>query len=71
MVPGGLLKGAALVIGALGGRSLGIHPDRVKKLMISTNISGAKLASTSFKMHYGLEGGIRDWFADNGNRCLE
>ncbi len=71
MVPGGLLKSAAFVIGALGGKSLGIHPDRVKKLMISTNISGAKLAATSFVMPYGLEGGINDWFADNDNRCLE
>lgn len=38
----------------------GIHPDRVKKLMISNDISGVKLNS-KYNMDYGLEKGIADW----------
>jgi GlcNAc-P-P-Und epimerase len=70
VVPGGLLKFAASIIGAIGGRALGIHPDRVKKLMISTNISGEKLGSSGFTFKYGLKGGIEDWFCDNQKKSL-
>jgi nucleoside-diphosphate-sugar epimerase len=38
----------------------GIHPDRVKKLMISNDINGEKLNS-KYIMNYGLEKGIADW----------
>lgn len=40
LINGKLLMGTAKVIGPLGGKKVGIHPDRVKKLMISTNICG-------------------------------
>ncbi|MEP1488968.1 MAG: SDR family oxidoreductase [Algibacter sp.] len=38
----------------------GIHPDRVRKLMISNNINGEKL-SDKYNLEYGLEKGISDW----------
>ncbi len=70
-IPGGMLKLAAGIIGALGGKSFGIHPDRVKKLMISTNISGKKLKETSYKFQYTFDEALKDWYKDNDNLYLE
>ncbi|GAF02038.1 NAD-dependent epimerase/dehydratase family protein [Saccharicrinis fermentans] len=71
MVNGNFLKLSAFIIGALGGKRVGIHPDRVKKLMISTNVSGQKLFDElDGKYEFGLEGGIRDWFKDCGSQGL-
>ena len=64
VVPGGLLMAAATVLGPIGGKKVGIHPARVKKLMVSTNISGKKLAKMNYKFHYTLEESFRDWFKD-------
>lgn len=69
-VPGGLLMGIAKVVGPIGGKKVGIHPDRVKKLMISTNIGGIKLANTGYKFHYSLEESFSDWFEDCDNEGL-
>ena len=63
-VPGGLLMGVARVLGPIGGKKVGIHPDRVKKLMVSTNISGVKLKNMDYKFHYTLEESFEDWFGD-------
>jgi len=64
-VPGWLLIGAAGIIN-MAGKILnkdftGIHPDRVKKVMISTNVSGEKLQASSFSLKYTLREGIIDW----------
>lgn len=64
LIPGGLLMTAARILGPIGGKKVGIHPARVKKLMISTNICGKKLADCGYKFHYTLEGSIRDWYKD-------
>lgn len=48
----------------------GIHPDRVKKLMISTNISGEKLFNSRYQLKYTLEDAITDWFNDCDKRGL-
>ena len=61
---------AARIIGPLGGKKLGIHPARIKKLMISTNISGKKLAKTDYKFHYTLEDSFKDWFNDCDKKDL-
>lgn len=45
-------------------RKKGIHPDRVKKLMVSTNICGKKLSASGYKFHYNLEESFKDWFMD-------
>ncbi|WP_282039757.1 NAD-dependent epimerase/dehydratase family protein [Saccharicrinis aurantiacus] len=61
---------ASQILGAMGGKKIGIHPDRVKKLMISTNISGEKLEKSGIKLPYGFENGLRDWFNDCGNKGM-
>lgn len=48
----------------LGSKFNGIHPDRVKKVMISTNISGKKLHESSLSLKYSLSEAINDWFND-------
>lgn len=67
-VPGSLLMFAAyciMILGKMIGKEFtGIHPDRVKKVMISTNISGKKLANSDFELKYSLAEGIQDWFND-------
>ena len=55
---------AATILGPIGGKAVGIHPARVKKLMISTNICGKKLAESGYKFHYSLEETFADWFED-------
>lgn len=63
-INGKLLMGAARIIGPFGGKKVGIHPDRVKKLMVSTNISGKKLKELDYKFHYNLKQSFVDWFRD-------
>jgi len=67
-IPSGALKLLAHTIKGIGklvGKSFdGIHPDRVKKLMISTNINGQKLLDHGYKMEYSLEEAISDWWND-------
>jgi nucleoside-diphosphate-sugar epimerase len=68
VVPGSFLKFAAgnvYYMGRLIGKKInGIHPDRVKKLMISTNISGKKLNESAYKLQFTLKEAIDDWFND-------
>jgi len=68
VVPGGLLKvvGAGIYYSGLfaGKRFNGIHPERVKKLITSTNISGKKLAQSQYVLKFSLEEGILDWYND-------
>ncbi len=70
-IPGKLLMFAASVIGPLGGKKVGIHPARVKKLMISTNISGKKLMNSGYQFQYSLEEAVRDWYADCDHTGLQ
>ncbi len=63
MVPEWMLMAGATVLAPIGAKK-GIHPARVKKLMVSTNISGKKLAGTDYKFHYTLEESFADWFKD-------
>lgn len=64
LIPAGVLMVAATILGPIGGKKLGIHPARVRKLMVSTNISGERLAACNYKFHYGFEDTFRDWFND-------
>ncbi|MDB5017694.1 MAG: Oxidoreductase [Mucilaginibacter sp.] len=63
----GVLYGVTKVFGK---KISGIHPDRVKKLMISTNISGEKLDNSRYRLRYTLEEAITDWFNDCEKREL-
>ncbi|MCL1825577.1 MAG: NAD(P)-dependent oxidoreductase [Betaproteobacteria bacterium] len=66
-----LLTFAASFISVLGGNKLGIHPTRVKKTMISTNISCKKLNLTDYRFKYTFEEALADWYSDNNNQCLK
>ena len=70
LIPGGLLMTAATILGPIGGKKVGIHPARVKKLMVSTNISGKKLAECGYKFHYSFEETFKDWLNDCGGQGL-
>jgi nucleoside-diphosphate-sugar epimerase len=68
VIPGTSLKiaaGAVYYTGRIIGKKInGIHPDRVKKLMISTNISGKKLNESAYKLQFTLKEAISDWYND-------
>lgn len=70
LIPGGLLMTAAKILGPIGGKKVGIHPARVKKLMVSTNICGKKLAASGYKFHYSFEDTFIDWLKDCGGQGL-
>ena len=63
-IPNWLIMPAATVIGALGA-PMGICPARVKKLQISTNICGKKLAGCGYKFQWSFEEALEDWYNDN------
>lgn len=62
-IPKKPMMAAATICGVLGGLGLGICPARVKKLMISTNIDGQKLAK-NYPISYTLEDAFKDWYKD-------
>jgi nucleoside-diphosphate-sugar epimerase len=53
------------------GSPMGICPARVKKLQISTNICGRKMASSGYQFKWTFEEALKDWYEDNHNVCLE
>lgn len=69
-MPGWLIMSAAGVLGALGS-PMGICPARVRKLQISTNICGKKLAASGYCFRYTFEEALADWYEDNGNLYLQ
>jgi nucleoside-diphosphate-sugar epimerase len=70
-INGSLLLFAAAFIQRLGGTKLGIHPARVRKLMVSTHISGKKMATSGYTFRYTFEEAVRDWYNDNNKRYLQ
>lgn len=52
------------------GSPMGICPARVKKLQISTNICGKKMAESGYKFRYSFEEALADWFNDNDCKGL-
>lgn len=69
LIPAWILMSVAAVAGCLGA-PMGICPDRVRKLIVSTNICGKKLANSGYKFHYTFEEAIKDWYRDNDNKYL-
>jgi len=73
-IPSGVLKFAAASIKTFGTminkKFNGIHPERVKKLMVSTNINGQKLLDHGYKIEYSLEEAIVDWYNYCGKEGL-
>ena len=69
-VPNAVIMPAA--VGAkMVGSPMGICPARVKKLQISTNISGKKMKESGYPFKWTFEEAIGDWYADNKGLCLE
>ena len=67
VIPGSLLIGISyifMMFSKIIGKKVNICPDRVKKLINSTNISGRKLANSSYKIRYLLKEAISDWYKD-------
>lgn len=64
LIPSWMLMTAAVILGPIGGKKIGIHPARVKKLMVSTNICGKKLAESGYKFLYTFEETFHDWYRD-------
>ena len=69
-IPNSIIMPAAKCAQLLGS-PMGICPARVKKLQISTNICGKKLAASSYKFKYSFEEAIIDWYNDNNNQYLQ
>ena len=69
-IPNWVIMPAASVIGAMGA-PMGICPARVKKLQISTNICGKKLAGCGYKFKWSFEEALEDWFNDNKRQYLK
>ena len=53
------------------GSPMGICPARVKKLQISTNICGKKMANSGYLFKWSLEEALADWYNDNNGQYLE
>lgn len=70
MVPNWLIMPVATVIGALGA-PMGICPARVRKLQISTNICGKKLADSGYVFKWTFEEALKDWYNDNECKGLK
>ena len=62
-IPNGLIMPAAMVAQCLGS-PMGICPARVRKLQVSTNISGRKMAESGYVFRYSLDEAIADWAHD-------
>jgi nucleoside-diphosphate-sugar epimerase len=72
VVPGFVLRTLAASLGPIHGvLGEGFHPDRVRKLMISTNISGKKLKEDGYTLKYSLNDAIADWWKDCGEKGLD
>lgn len=61
------LAAAAQLVGS----PMGICPARVKKLQISTNICGKKLAESGYRFRWTFKEAIQDWFNDNKKQYLK
>lgn len=73
VIPASLILSAANVLTAMKPGADGhfkFHPDRVRKLMISTNVSGQALKRYGFEMTWSLEEAIRDWYEDSDQKGL-
>ena len=69
-IPNAVIMPAA--VGAkLAGSPMGICPARVKKLQISTNISGKKMKESGYQFKWSFEEALADWYEDNGRQYLQ
>jgi nucleoside-diphosphate-sugar epimerase len=65
MVPAFVLKAVAAAMRPLSASGLGIHPDRIHKLMVSTNILPTWAESEGLETTDRLRNGLSEWKADS------
>lgn len=70
LVPGIVLKVAAAILRPLSAAGLGIHPDRIEKLMVSTNVLPGWAESAGLETRDRLEGALMDWKARGSGEFL-
>jgi nucleoside-diphosphate-sugar epimerase len=73
LIPLWIIDFAAVVLGALNIpfiRNKGIVPERIVKLVKSTNISSQKLIHSGFDFKYNLADALKDWSNDCGGKTL-
>jgi GlcNAc-P-P-Und epimerase len=51
-------------------KRMGLVPERIVKLVKSTNVSSQKLINSGFKFGYTLEEALKDWAKDCGGKSL-
>lgn len=61
MVPSGVLKLAAAILRPLSVANLGIHPDRIEKLMVSTNILPGWAEAAGLDTRDRLQASLEEW----------
>ncbi|MCX8997908.1 NAD-dependent epimerase/dehydratase family protein [Rhizobiaceae bacterium BDR2-2] len=61
MIPRIVVVGAAAILGRLGAFNLGIHPERVMKLVRSTDVFPAVLTGRGYRFPFNLKGGLAQW----------
>jgi len=69
-IPNAIIMPAAICAKMIGS-PMGICPARVKKLQISTNICGKKMALSGYQFKYTFEEALADWYNDNKGKYLE
>ena len=69
-IPNAIIMPAA-ACAQLVGSPMGICPARVRKLQISTNICGKKMANSGYQFKWTFEEALADWLNDNRGQCLE
>lgn len=70
MIPTGVVRVAAGILGRLKFLNIGIHPDRVLKLVRSTDVYPAWLVSQGFAFPSGLGSVVAKWKADTSGTFI-
>ncbi len=65
VLPSFIMLTAASILEPFFGKSIGIHPQRIKKLITSTNISGQKLQNSGYSLMYSFKDGLADYIGNN------
>jgi nucleoside-diphosphate-sugar epimerase len=68
MLPKALVLAAAHILKALNFLNIGIHPERVIKLLVSTNIFPGWVESNHLKLSGNLETALKRWHDETGGR---
>lgn len=61
MIPRAVVVGVATVLQKVGASKIGVHPDRVMKLVRSTDVYPGVLTARGFAFPYNLKGGLERW----------